>query len=459
MSPAHQKLLQEVEQFVKNIFNTRVSPAFVFHDFQHTKDVVRASKEIASTYQLTEEEELCLLVAAWMHDIGYSSGTANQHEEHSQRLATAFLRDKKVDQQLIDDVNGCIMATKMPQSPTNTIEQIICDADLFHLGTDQFDEKNRLLRQEINELQEEKVGKKQWRQINIEFLQRQRYFTDYGRERLEPVKHRNLQNMLSRMGKKEKEEAEEIVGSPAAAMTLNPERVDKQVSGQPEKPEEKDKDRREKEKDKEKDIEKDKEKDRQKQLEKEEKELAKDAKEKQSRTDRTIVAMFRIMSENHVSLSQMADSKANIMISVNTIVISIMVSVLLGKLQFYPEYIIPTILLVVPCLGAVIFAILATRPNVTAGTFTKEDIQHKEVNLLFFGNFFRMELPEYDWAMRELMKDKEYLYGSMIKDIYFLGVVLARKYKLIRISYNIFMFGLVIAILGFCAAFFFAEKQ
>ena len=166
--------------------------------------------------------------------------------------------------------------------------------------------------------------------------------------------------------------------------------------------------------------------------------------------------MFRIMSESHNNLSQMADSKANIMISVNTIVISIMVSVLLGKLQFYPEFIVPTIILVGVCLTAVIFAILATRPNISSGTFTRNDIENKQVNLLFFGNFYNMQLPDYDWAMKEMMKDKDYLYGSMIKDIYFLGVVLARKYKFLRLSYSIFMYGLIVSILAFTIAFIFS---
>jgi hypothetical protein len=164
------------------------------------------------------------------------------------------------------------------------------------------------------------------------------------------------------------------------------------------------------------------------------------------------------MSESHNNLSQMADSKANIMISVNTIVISIMVSVLLGKLQFYPEFIIPTIILVGVCLTAVVFAILATRPNISGGTFTREDIQNKQVNLLFFGNFYNMQLPDYDWAMKEMMNDKDYLYGSMIKDIYFLGVVLARKYKFLRWSYSIFMYGLIAAILAFAIAFIFSSE-
>jgi len=105
-----------------------------------------------------------------------------------------------------------------------------------------------------------------------------------------------------------------------------------------------------------------------------------------------------------------------------------------------------------------VYAILATRPNITKGTFTEEDIRNKKVNLLFFGNFYNMSLHEYDWAMKEMMKDNEYLNSSMIKDIYFLGVVLARKYKYLRISYNIFMFGLILAILAFAIAFLFSEQ-
>ena len=454
MTPSGQKLLQEVQQFVKNIFATRVSPAFVFHDINHTRDVVRACEEIGSYYPLTDEEELALLIGAWVHDIGYSSGSANQHEEHSQKLAVAYLTEKRVPQQLIDMVSGCITATKMPQTPTNLIEQIICDADLYHLGTEDFEEKNRLLRQEINQLQDKEINKKDWRQINIEFLQRQRYFTDYAKNKLEPVKQKNLDKLIAKLGKREKELAEDNPKSPGSILTLNPEKVDPEHALPVAEINKDQKDPKEKTggKDKNKDKEKETSNDDKK------KELAKQEAENK-KTDRSIVAMFRIMSENHVNLSQMADSKANIMISVNTIVISIMVSVLLGKLQFYPEYIIPTILLVLPCLGAIIFAILATRPNITKGTFTKEDIQNKEVNLLFFGNFFRMELPEYNWAMKELMADKEYLYGSMVKDIYFLGVVLAKKYRLIRISYNIFMFGLIVAIIGFIIAFLLAEKQ
>jgi hypothetical protein len=57
--------------------------------------------------------------------------------------------------------------------------------------------------------------------------------------------------------------------------------------------------------------------------------------------------------------------------------------------------------------------------------------------------------------MREMMNDTDYLYGSLIKDIYTLGTVLGRKYKLIRLAYNIFMIGIIVSVLAFGIAFFF----
>ena len=109
-------------------------------------------------------------------------------------------------------------------------------------------------------------------------------------------------------------------------------------------------------------------------------------------------------------------------------------------------------MLVVVCLTAIVLAILATRPNVSSGVFTDDEVLGRKTNLLFFGNFHKMKLDRYDWAMKEMMKDGEYLYGSMIKDIYFLGVVLGKKYKLLRLCCTTFMIGFVLSIIGFVCA-------
>lgn len=426
MNDSYKSLISAAEHYVVSFFSQKIGKDFIFHSFEHTREVVLHTELIAGNYELSEEDHTAVIIAAWFHDTGYYAGLKKTHEEESRKLAGDFLRQHNAPPQLIEKVAGCITATKMPQSPTNLIEQIICDADLFHLGSKTFKEKNKLLRREINNLEQDSIGKKEWVNLNIEFLSRHRYFTDYAREMLEPVKQNHLQELVEKAGKKKKEEViQPSVNEPELAM--NPIDTRKEQT-EPQPPT------------------------------KDSAQKAAEKKAKDLKSERGVVAMFKIMSESHNNLSQMADSKANIMISVNTIVLSIMVSVLLGKLQFYPEFIIPTVILVCVCLSAVVFAILATRPNISSGRFTREDIQNKQINLLFFGNFYNMELPDYDWAMQEMMKDKDYLYGSMIKDIYFLGVVLARKYKLLRISYSIFMYGLIAAIIAFGITFIFGGE-
>lgn len=151
----------------------------------------------------------------------------------------------------------------------------------------------------------------------------------------------------------------------------------------------------------------------------------------------------------------MADNKANIMISVNSIIISLVLSVLARKLEDWPNLILPTALLTIVCLVATIFAILAVRPNVTSGKFSREDIEGKTANLLFFGNFHQMELTDYEWGMKEMMNDSDFLYASMTRDIYYLGKVLGKKYKFLRVSYTVFMFGFAASVVSFAVAMYF----
>jgi hypothetical protein len=159
--------------------------------------------------------------------------------------------------------------------------------------------------------------------------------------------------------------------------------------------------------------------------------------------------MFRLTSSNHQRLSNMADSKAHIMISVNAIIISLLLSLLLRNMEAHHNQIIPAIMLLTVNLVTIVFAILATRPNISQGVFTKKDVDDRSVNLLFFGNFYNTDFDDYRQGMVTLVNDNEFLYGSLIKDVYSQGKVLGRKYHLLRASYNVFMFGLVISVIAF----------
>ncbi len=398
-------ILQDAQAFVTDLLQNKLNKTIKFHTLQHTLEVVMASEVLANFYKLAENDRIALGLAAWFHDTGYTGGDAKDHETLSIRFATIFMKEHGVNDETKNKVVGCINATRMPQNPTNDLEKMICDADLFHLGSDSFEEKNKLLRQELNDFGNNDVSKKKWREINIRFLERHEYFTSYAKEKLAPVKAEHLTAL--------KEKTEEM-------------KPDKKEKG--------------KQKDK-LDI------SAKKSAEAKEKEKEKREKEKQS--ERGVATVFRIMAQNQNNLSGMADSKANILISVNAIILSIMISSFATTLDKNRNLLIPLVILLVVCVSAIILSILATRPNVNHGTFTEDDITQKKTNLLFFGNFYKMGLNDYDWAVQEMLADKDYLYSSITKDNYFLGVVLARKYRYLRYAYNIFMYGLVISIIAF----------
>jgi hypothetical protein len=177
------------------------------------------------------------------------------------------------------------------------------------------------------------------------------------------------------------------------------------------------------------------------------------AKEKKDKgPGRGVETMFRNVMRTHVEFSGMADNKANIMISVNTLVLTAIIAVLSRKLDANPHLIIPTAMITIVSLTTLVIATIVTRPKITSGIFTKEDIEKKKANLLFFGNFFNMDLKNFEWGMNEMIDDKDYLYGSMIKDFYYLGQVLGHKYKYLRLCYNVFMYGLIISVIAFAVA-------
>jgi predicted metal-dependent HD superfamily phosphohydrolase len=400
MSDQQEQVLSAARQYVTELFTHQVKTEFVFHNLDHTEGVADACSQMADFYHLSDDDRFVLMLSAWFHDTGYSSGHAEGHEDVSVQLATQFLQNQHADEAVIQRVGSCIQATRMPQSPLSQIEKILCDADLMHLATGDFKAMSQLLKQERENLFGEKISKKDWRRGNIKFLEDHRYFTEYGQEQLEPKKHENLTSLRKKNPKQNA--AEKGKGEPFPYISNASQKQDEKTV--------------------------------------------------QKSAERGIQTMFRLVSSNHLRLSSMSDNKSHIMISVNSIIISIVISVLFGKLAYYKEYIIPACVLLGVCLTSMTFSILATRPSVSGGRFTEEDIRNKKTNLLFFGNFFRMQLDDYQWAMNQMMKDGDYLYNSMIKDVYFLGVVLAKKYRYLRISYTIFMWGLIIAVAAFAVA-------
>jgi len=170
-----------------------------------------------------------------------------------------------------------------------------------------------------------------------------------------------------------------------------------------------------------------------------------------------IQTFFRTNYRNHINLSAIADNKANIMISVNAILISVVISIMSYQnlAETNPMVLLPVVIFLVTAMASLIFAVLSIRPKVTSLNEEEQDIQKINKNVIFFGNFVNLELDEYEEAVDAMLRDGELLYGNMTRDIYFLGQVLDKKYRFLTVAYNTFMVGFISTVLSFFMILFF----
>lgn len=164
---------------------------------------------------------------------------------------------------------------------------------------------------------------------------------------------------------------------------------------------------------------------------------------------RGIETLFRTSYPNHMDLSAIADSKSNIMISINGIIISVVLASISPKIDANPWLLFPTAVLLLGCLVSMIYAVLAAMPRVTDDPISLDDVREGKANLLFFGHFTHLPASEYVRGMKELVQDNGLLYTSMMRDIYGLGRVLQQKFRLLRVSYIAFMSGLITGVVMF----------
>jgi hypothetical protein len=163
--------------------------------------------------------------------------------------------------------------------------------------------------------------------------------------------------------------------------------------------------------------------------------------------------MFRTSYQTHNDLSQLADNKANIMISINGIIISILLASISPKIDANPWLLLPTAVLLIGCVVSMVYAVLAARPRVSQHDVTLEQVREGGANILFFGNFVQLGEEAFVSGMRDLMTHTDELYVNMVRDIYALGGVLAKKFRLLRVSYTTFMVGLVAGVALFLVVF------
>lgn len=331
-----------------------------------------------------------ILLAAWFLYSGYSKGYEN-HVETSRQLAKDFLELHKYEKAATEKVAKLIDAAWSDDSPSNDDEAIIKDGRTSYYASDDFEELLVLDRMEQENLGLNPPSLNEWRKEYIEILRTKHQFhTDYAKENWQPVKEENVMSLIGSVAK--------------VVKTKQKEKLKVNLKNQS--------------------------------------------------PERAIQSLYRTQLRNHIKLSDIADTKANILLSVNAIIISLLLANLIPKLGMpNNSYLIyPTVIFVIFSITSMIMSVLATRPKIENQSVVEENIKKKNTNYLFFGNFHAMQPQHFKEKMREIIQSKETIYDSLSMDLYFLGKVLKTKYQLLRWTYTVFMVGIILSVIAFAIA-------
>jgi predicted metal-dependent HD superfamily phosphohydrolase len=381
-------MVKDVSEYVFNLFKEKLPPDYVYHNYTHTLDTVKACKKLCASYNLTSRDYEVLMLAAWFHDCGYVE-SYQEHEEASVRIMKSYLEGNYPDDD-IAEIESLILCTKYGAKADGSLQEIIQDADYVNLGTKKFNHRADLLRIEWERILHKNYTETEWAQLQLQFLIETTFKTEEAISRYNEQREENILEQREKVGKLLAKEA----------------KAQESVEGKPKK------------------------------------------------EGRGIETLYRSVYNYHISLTSIADNKANMMISINTIIISLVITLFgtgftfssgdgLGSIRF----VFPMAFLLLTSLLAVVFAILSARPSVTSKE--KYELSKKESSILFFGNFAQLQLREFVDQIKLLKEQKDELYDNMSVDIYHLGSVLVKKYRYLTWSYNIFMFGMIACALGF----------
>ena len=385
------------------LYMNKADDRLFYHNLGHTTRLLDAVNRIHSQYQLDDKNYFIVCASAWLHDLEIISSGSVSSEIKNTSLTENILQNQGIDADLIEEIKNCLLATSNVGIPASLNEKIICDANSFYFGSGQFNVHNKLMRKELEAFNHAEFHGNDWRNRTISLLENHQYHTEYCQSMLNKIKYENLQALIRQQEEKHMPRIP-VNESHRHNKTIH------ETAGHP---------------------------------------------VKTKHHLRGVETMFRNSSSNHMRLSVMADNKAFIMISVNSILISVGIGLIIGKFVLINKVFIPTVMLLTINVITIIYSVLATRPGAMKGTFTREELDNKTVDLLFFGSFYKMPLEEYKSGMMKMMDDSDFLYGTIIKDIYLQARTLGRKFRLLRYSYNIFMYGMACTVIGYIISFFF----
>ncbi|MFN0014718.1 MAG: Pycsar system effector family protein [Saprospiraceae bacterium] len=387
-------LIAAARSHALHLWNEQHDPRLVFHNFAQAAGVAERAEELARLENLPEASVEAAVLAAWFHNVGYLYD-ATRPVETSAIRAEFFLVEQGSNPGTIRQVCQCITDSRTENRPKSPEARVLSDAIHAFDWVEDFDSRAPLLRMERELLSGQPESDAEWEHFLDEQMGRCVFFTAFAKTRYEPAL------ALRRAWRR----ATPVPDSaPPKKNRSEVERFDR-LARRPMRS--------------------------------------------------SIQTFFRANYANHIRLSAIADNKAHIMISVNSILLSVAISLLTYQTltNRNPLYVLPIIMFLVTSLSSLTFAVLSSRPRVTSLGM----VSGQPPSPIFFGNFVHLSLDQYEAATDAMLRDGRLLFGNMARDVYFLGLVLDKKYRLLTYSYTVFMMGFVATVGAFIGAYFLGE--
>jgi predicted metal-dependent HD superfamily phosphohydrolase len=394
------ELLRETAQWLEPYFKANLPPAYESRNFSATLRLAQTCDLISVQTISQEQDRMKISLAAWFLYTGFCSDPGN-YQIASSELASSFYKEKGLSSEIIQGIKETILATRYPQQPVTIQSQVLCDAETSWMADKSFFQKLELFRKEKSFTGKKEITEKNWIEENIMNLENHIYFIPFSREMFGKKKEKNLLRLK-----------ENLTASNSSQSILQEPLSVPKTKGKPEVS------------------------------------LTSDLK-----LERGVETLFRNTSRNQIHLIRLADYKANMIISINAIIISVILSFLIIRLDANKYLELPTIILVLTNILTILIAISATRPRINMENSADEKLKDVGNNLLFYGNFYKMPFDKFNRDIKKTIIDREYLYDSLTKDIYHQGILLVKKFRKINLSYTVFIVGLILSVIAFTFSF------
>lgn len=379
------ELVKKAEAYVIDLLKKGLSPDHKYHDLAHTLSVRDSALQLAQAYRLSDEENEELELASLFHDTGFTI-RYDLHEEKSIEIAEGFLKKEGLSNEKISSISRLIEVTKVGVEPTTLLEKLIKDADFNNLSGDYL-AKADALRHEWKVFCGKEMDEPGWVNNNFNFWKGHKFYTGEGLAHYGEEKRKTLKHLKKLRQKIQDGKLENAVSEAEISFAI--------------------------------------------------------------KNSKSAQMMFRTTLRNQINLTNIADNKANIMLSINSLLITFGIPLLAPRVMDNPKLIFPTVILLLTSILSIIYATLATRPVKMTGRTDQSIIDKGKSNLFFFGNFYRMDMETYRNSLHKVLLNDELLDNSIVNDLFFLGRALGNKYRRLRITYHIFMIGMICTVVAF----------